>query len=912
MSDRHSGDWSVHGRGWYRRLVDRLPDVVALVDAEWTVRYVNSTVDALLGYDAPTLIGDALTDYVHPEDRASLTSAKDGLRPEDPQTVTVRVRTVEGDWEWLTVALRPLTNNSDSEVIVTARSFAGRKAGEEGEEPATTKRRKELALEGANLGVWDWDMRTDDVERDELLTEMLGYTPEEMGDHLADWERLVHPEGKRRHDEALAEHIEADTPYYECEYRLRTAAGEWKWVQTIGTVVERDAQGRPVRAVGIHQDVDDRKRAELALEEEREKYRSLFEDTSDAMMLLDREGFFDCNQRTLELFGIESVDAFEDHAPWDLSPATQPNGRDSKRAANELIEEAMESGGAFFEWRHERGDGTEFPSEVQLSRFQLDGRPVLHARVRDISERKAYERELEAVNTRLQFTLEETETGIWDWELGADTLSWDDASRELLGFDPGAVPAAFEEFVGIIHDADVPDLRDEIHATLQSGAKLETEFRIRAAAGEWQWIQVRGAVRYDETGEPERLLGILTDVTERKRREEAIRRERDLNRRLQTVLADTRTRQSLEDRLTEQLHEHGYALAWIGERIGEEVVPRSAGGGTRYVENVDRHLDDPGSEAEPSVRAAATGQPQFHDDLDGMSAPWTKTAGKYNYRSAAAIPIDYRDVSYGVLALYHETPDRFDVSERQLLTELAETVAFAIHSHATRDALAADRRVRVTVELSEGYYLVDLAQAGAFETCERVTVEGTVRKNDDEVIQYLTVTGDELESVSEAVTANPAVRDLEATIDERSMRCQVTVTDRVPEAFLVSRGVKVDSTDVVGDAARIAIELLDEADVTSTVEAIGDAFGTESVRAIRQRKTHVGDSETTLAKTSDLTDKQATALKAAYHGGYFTRPRHNTATEIAESLGVSHSTFLQHLHRAQEKVFAEILESDPS
>ncbi|MFC7172249.1 PAS domain-containing protein [Haloplanus litoreus] len=154
-------------------------------------------------------------------------------------------------------------------------------------ELVTTKQRMELALEGANLGIWDWDMRSDRVSRDELLTEMLGYTKAEMGDRMRGWERVVHPEDRERHDEALAEHVANRTAYYRCDHRLKTKSGEWKWVRTMGKVVERDEDGTPIRAVGIHQDIDDRKRAELALKEERDMFKEgpavvfEWEDTAD-------------------------------------------------------------------------------------------------------------------------------------------------------------------------------------------------------------------------------------------------------------------------------------------------------------------------------------------------------------------------------------------------------------------------------------------------------------------------------------------------------------------------------------------------------------------------------------------------------------------------------------------------------
>jgi PAS domain S-box-containing protein len=118
-------------------------------------------------------------------------------------------------------------------------------------------------------------------------------------------------------------------------------------------------------------------------------------------MLLDRDGFFDCNQRTLDLFGVDSVEAFTNYQPWELSPSIQPDGADSKEAADDHVETAFEEGEAFFEWTHQRADGSEFPAEVKLSRFEHDGEPALHALVRDITERKEYERRLETQRDNL-------------------------------------------------------------------------------------------------------------------------------------------------------------------------------------------------------------------------------------------------------------------------------------------------------------------------------------------------------------------------------------------------------------------------------------------------------------------------------------------------------------------------------
>ena len=132
------------------------------------------------------------------------------------------------------------------------------------------------------------------------------------------------------------------------------------------------------------------------------RYRTLFETNRDALMLFSRDGYFDCNSRALEVFGVESVAEFLTYAPWDLAPPTQPDGTDSKEAALARIETAFEEGGAFFEYTHRRVDGTEFPAEVKLTRFEEDGESVLQSLVRDISERAAYERELKRQRDNLE------------------------------------------------------------------------------------------------------------------------------------------------------------------------------------------------------------------------------------------------------------------------------------------------------------------------------------------------------------------------------------------------------------------------------------------------------------------------------------------------------------------------------
>jgi PAS domain S-box-containing protein len=162
------------------------------------------------------------------------------------------------------------------------------------------------------------------------------------------------------------------------------------------------------------QEIAERVRAEASaasswhkLQESEERHRTLYEATRDAVMLLDEESFFDCNPATLEIFGCETKEQFVGKHPSQFSPERQPDNQDSVSLAAQRIETALREGTCFFEWQHKRLDGTEFPAEVLLSAMEIEGRKVLQAVVRDITQRKQAEAELRVYQEGLENLVEE-------------------------------------------------------------------------------------------------------------------------------------------------------------------------------------------------------------------------------------------------------------------------------------------------------------------------------------------------------------------------------------------------------------------------------------------------------------------------------------------------------------------------
>jgi PAS domain S-box-containing protein len=147
-----------------------------------------------------------------------------------------------------------------------------------------------------------------------------------------------------------------------------------------------------IRASSIR-DITKRKQTETTLHENEQKFRTIYESSNDAIMLLDDKGFFDCNMRTLQVFGFDSKEEFTAVHPATVSPSYQPDGQDSLTASQARMQSAFENGYNRFEWTHRRKNGQDFPAEVLLSAFELGGRQVLQATVRDITERLGLEKE---------------------------------------------------------------------------------------------------------------------------------------------------------------------------------------------------------------------------------------------------------------------------------------------------------------------------------------------------------------------------------------------------------------------------------------------------------------------------------------------------------------------------------------
>ncbi len=274
----------------------------------------------------------------------------------------------------------------------------------------------------------------------------------------------------------------------------------------------------------LETEIAERRRAENALQESEERYRSLFEFSRDAIIILEPPAWKipTANQTFIEMFRIKnSSNGHTNLSILDISPEIQPDGEHSTEKAAHMIEKAMAEGWHFFEWQFLNLDGNNFPGTILLSKCELGGRSFLQATIRDVTERRHSQEMLELSEEKYRSLVEKTSLGIATVNSRGGMIYVNEAMQQMLGYKQDEMIGRY--FIDFIH----PDDRERITQEFMRGSqdpreKFEIEFRFMHKNG--------NAVHIYSTPTTYRLkntiLGfnaIILDITGRKRAEEQVR-----------------------------------------------------------------------------------------------------------------------------------------------------------------------------------------------------------------------------------------------------------------------------------------------------------------------------------------------------------------------------------------------------
>ena len=272
-------------------IIDFLPDPTFVIDAERKVIAWNRAVEEMTGVGKDEIVGKgdyaygevfygerrpALIDMIFSWDKeqeALYHYVKKEGETLFAEAFVVPPRTGKGSYVWGTASPLFDKDGNIAGAIESIRDVTEIKETEmalqENEE------RLNLVIEGASLGIWDRNVVTGEVVRNRRLVEIFGCSEGELEGTVRERERMIHPDDFDKVMAALEDHFLGRSPHYEIDYRLRRRDGRWIWVHDCGEVMARDEAGRPLRMVGITQEITEIKRYQDALKEANRKLNLL-------------------------------------------------------------------------------------------------------------------------------------------------------------------------------------------------------------------------------------------------------------------------------------------------------------------------------------------------------------------------------------------------------------------------------------------------------------------------------------------------------------------------------------------------------------------------------------------------------------------------------------------------------------
>jgi PAS domain S-box-containing protein len=380
-----------------------------------------------------------------------------------------------------------------------------------------------VILEETLAGYWDCYLREDRVIYSSAFKNIFGYRDDELPNTTATWANLIVPEDRPRMDECLKQHYESHGKKpFNIDVRYTHKNGSIVWINSTGRVIEWD-NDVPVRMVGCHIDISDKKLTEQTLEISEETFRNAFEYSPIGMVLVSVEGkFLKVNKSVCDMLGYTA----DELITKTFQEITHPEDLEADLT---LLQKTLnkEVSGYQMEKRYIKKDGGLIWAllNVGIVRNKTEAPLYFVSQIKDITERREAETILKESERRWIFASEGSGGGIWDLDLVNNTVFHSKQCLSMIGLEEHEFSNMPGQWTNRVH----PDDRDKYVADVRAYINGESDFysnqhRVLCKDGTYKWVLDRGKViEYDDNNKPARIIGTHIDITDQKEQEQRLR-----------------------------------------------------------------------------------------------------------------------------------------------------------------------------------------------------------------------------------------------------------------------------------------------------------------------------------------------------------------------------------------------------
>lgn len=373
------------------------------------------------------------------------------------------------------------------------------------------------ATRAGHVGVWDWDLTTNDIYLAPVLKQMLGYEDDEIRNHLDDWGQYVYPEDLPAVMAAATDHLEGRTAEYQIEHRMVHKNGSIRWFLARGLAL-RSPDGQPERMIGTDTDITDRKIAELALQQSEVKFQELAAISPSVIFTLaiTAEGTtqFEYLSPAAEEIHELPVATLLEHPQW-LWEQVHP---DDRLAYEQAMNHSLETMCLFrHEWRIITPSGKiKWLSANARPQQRETGEVLWHGIVTDISDRKAAEISLHQALQELTHHIENSPLATIRWNRAFQVESWSRQAENIFGWKAEEVIGKTMYDWQFIFEEDL-DHVNQLATQLLSGTSVVCHNRNYHKDGSILDCEWYNSTLLDERGGLVSIVSLAQDVSDRKR-----------------------------------------------------------------------------------------------------------------------------------------------------------------------------------------------------------------------------------------------------------------------------------------------------------------------------------------------------------------------------------------------------------
>ena len=365
--------------------------------------------------------------------------------------------------------------------------------------------------------VWSVEPDTFKVIYMNSAAELIYQRPrEEFYDDPNLWLEVVHPKDRDRVAEFAQNVLTTDSR--EIEYRIVRPNGEVRWLRDRATLI-RDGEGVPIRLDGIATDISDRKQVKKKLVESNNLLRAIVDSVPECLELLDRDGkVLEINPAGLEMIEADTPAAIVGKTVYPLIFA------EHRPAFIELTESAFEDRSGLLEYKIIGFKGTSRWLDTKVVPFKSGGRIVASLAItRDITQRKHSEALIKESRERYTLAVLGSSSGLWDWNIVTNEVFYAPLFKKILGYTDAEFSDAFKSWSSKLHPEDCDRVMAALQDHLENRVPYDMEYRLRKKDGEYCWVLARGQAIWNEQRQAVRMAGSITDISDRKRREEILK-----------------------------------------------------------------------------------------------------------------------------------------------------------------------------------------------------------------------------------------------------------------------------------------------------------------------------------------------------------------------------------------------------